>query len=96
MSYPVIPRSRFTEKACREFVADLNDRLEAAGADLYMHVAPRNGYCAIDIVSRKRRASKPVPGWSAVERMLVGGTPRECAESAREFYYTQLEQANKK
>lgn len=90
MSYPVIQSGRFTEKKCAVFVEDLNERLAAGGSDWRMEVSPRNGYCAIDIYKHSVRSSKPTPGWSCVERNLETGSPRKCAETAREFYYNNI------
>ena len=70
---------RYTHKSlCADIVA-LNARLEKAGHDLRLIDGRRYGYSAIDLAT-KEQADR-----HCCQRMLCGGTPRECLAEAQSY-----------
>lgn len=85
MSFLTIPRARFTEKSCYGFIEVINSRFKNDGVDWRLEVSPRNGYCAVDCYKATEREA----GNTGVYNNVQCGTPRQCAESARDFYYRE-------
>lgn len=81
-----LPSGRITERACYRFVERANFLLDYHGYDARAVCSPRNGYCAVDEYSQDARAK----GSTAVDRMIVGGTPRECCEALQAWYYSKV------
>ena len=75
--------NRYTEKALERDVARWNQQLAEINHANRLHVAPRNGYCAID---------ETIPGTSAVN-YLESGTPREC-RAAGALYVSRAHRAH--
>jgi hypothetical protein len=76
--------SRYTYKKLEQDVAELNKQLEAHGAALRMDVGSRNGYTAIDLATPEQLSRY------CCQRMLIGGTPKECIAEANAYVLTQI------
>ena len=70
---------KYTHKSlCTDLLA-LNAKLEKAGHDLRLIPGHRYGYSAIDL------ATKEDAERHCCQRMLCGGTPRECLAAAQAY-----------
>ena len=78
---------RYTERLLTADLDNLNADLAAKGIDAAFVVSPRNGYCAVDWYKPSIRNDRTNPGWSGVESMVEGGTPKECFQTCTNRYY---------
>lgn len=79
-------KTRYTGKSLEADVAALNAKLESMGHDLRFDVGYRYNYTAIDLATvedLKRHCC---------QRMLIGGTPRECLHAAQMHVFGVMEQ----
>ena len=71
---------RYTAKRLEEDVQRMNRTLEEINGPLRFEVGYRNGYTAIDMVLPETERK-----YGCSEYHLVGGSPRECADAARDY-----------
>lgn len=76
--------TRYTHKRLEEDVAALNKQLEAMNAQMRLDVGSRYNYSAIDLATPEQLARH------CCQRMLVGGTPKECIAEARSYVLSQM------
>ena len=81
---------RYTQKALEADIKTLNEDLARRGIDAAFEVSPRNGYCAVDWYHPSIRNDRSNTGWSGVEAMVEGGSPRECFATCSTRYYHWL------
>ncbi len=70
---------RYTHKALEADVDSLNKMLEEKGHNMRFMIGARYGYSAIDLATVEQFARH------CCERMLVGGTPRECIAECHKY-----------
>ncbi len=72
-------RQRYTGKDLERDVKTLNDGLAKAGHDLRFDVGYRYGYTAIDLATVEQLERH------CCQRMLTGGSPRECLAECNRY-----------
>lgn len=70
---------RYTYNNLKSDVEILNAKLAEKGHGMRFMVGGRNGYTAIDLATIEQLACH------SCERMLVGGTPKECLAACHEY-----------
>jgi len=75
---------RYTHKALESDVEALNEKLANKGHNMRFKTGARNGYSAIDLA----RAEEMKKG--TCQRMLFGGSPRECLAACHEYMANNL------
>lgn len=75
-------RQRITVTDLREHLKTFNKLFAENGSNLFLREQGRNGYQAVDVYFID------AGGKEHCQRMLQGGTARECMCEAREFYLT--------
>jgi hypothetical protein len=70
---------RYTAKSLEADLPGLNETLGRLKVGLQFVIGGRNGYTAIDLATPDQAARH------CCQRMLVGGTPRECLQACHEF-----------
>lgn len=81
---------RYTQKTLEADIKALNEDLARRGIDAAFEVSPRNGYCAVDWYHPSIRNNRNNPGWSGVEAMVEGGSPKDCWNKCHTRYYQWL------
>lgn len=76
--------SRYTYNNLKSDIEVLNAKLAEKGHDMRFVVGGRNGYTAIDLATVEQLARH------CRERMLIGGTPRECLAACHEYMVYSL------
>ncbi len=70
---------RYTHKNLTADVEILNAKLAEKGHEMRFMIGARNGYSAIDLATVEQLARH------CCQRMLIGGTPRECLAACHEY-----------
>ena len=70
---------RYNRKALYADLVRLNEILAKHGHDMLMIGGRRYGYSAIDLATKEQAARH------CCQRMLFGGTPRECLAAAQSY-----------
>lgn len=75
---------RYTYKNLQSDIEVLNAKLAEKGHNMRFVVGSRNGYTAVDLATIEQLARH------CCQRMLVGGTPRECLNACHEYVVHNL------
>jgi hypothetical protein len=75
----ILAMNRYSYKNLKADVEILNAKLAEKGHNMRFIIGGRNGYTAIDLATIEQLARH------ACERMLVGGSPRECLAACHEY-----------
>lgn len=78
---------RYTPKQLREDIENLNSRLADEGSRIRFESGGRNGYQTVDQYSVDENGERIGTG---VDRMICGGSSRECYDEARVVFYQEL------
>lgn len=81
---------RYTYKSLVAEVAYINDQLKAAGIDWQVIACQRYEWTAVDYANAAERVH------GAVHATLESGSPRQCAQAARDFMNAELRNAREK
>jgi hypothetical protein len=84
--------SRYTPANLRSTIAELNDSLAEFGFSVRFECGGRNGYQAVDEFSVFPDGTR---NGSGVNCTVCCGSSRECAQAARERYYTLANNASR-
>lgn len=76
--------TRYTGKSLERDVIALNAKLAERGHDLRFDVGYRYGYTAIDLATPEQLEKH------CCQRMLIGGTPRECLSACHAYMANNL------
>lgn len=89
--------TRYTYKTLCADIAEMNEKLDAAGSTRFLEAGHRYNYSALDELTREqyefrqgRRADH-----SGCVRNLEAGSPRECYAAANAFFWQQMALAEK-
>jgi hypothetical protein len=77
-------KTRYTSKSLEKDVAELNQKLATRNHEYRFVVGGRYGYTAIDLATPEQAAQH------CCQRMLIGGTPRECLNECHAYIAAHL------